>query len=154
MRVIRQLIEHLGGRGYLTVEQVDKLCRMGLVEMEADQTDIHEMPIDDLDLTVRAYNCLKREGVQTVGQLVALTETELLDIRNMNDKAVAELKYKLGHFGLSLREHRDRTWTMDDSVADAWDARGETLGKRTRRKGGDRHNAKHDSRLREPRRGE
>ena len=40
------------------------------------------LPIEDLDLTVRSYNCLKREGIHTVGELVGRSEADLLDIRN------------------------------------------------------------------------
>ncbi len=40
------------------------------------------MPIEDLDLSVRSVNCLKREGINTVGELVALSETQLMNIRN------------------------------------------------------------------------
>jgi DNA-directed RNA polymerase subunit alpha len=62
------------------------------------------MPIEDLDLSVRSYNCLKREGVDTVGELVAKNEEELLEIRNFGQKSVDEVKEKLTEMGLSLTE--------------------------------------------------
>ncbi|MDP9022142.1 MAG: DNA-directed RNA polymerase subunit alpha [Actinomycetota bacterium] len=61
-------------------------------------------PIEDLDLSVRSYNCLKREGVSTVGELVSKTENDLLEIRNFGQKSVDEVKEKLTEMGLSLAE--------------------------------------------------
>lgn len=63
-----------------------------------------QLPIEDLDLSVRSYNCLKREGIGTVGQLVDMTEDELLEIRNFGDKSIEEVKEKLGDLGLALKE--------------------------------------------------
>ncbi len=53
------------------------------------------MPIEDLDLSVRSYNCLKREGSNNVSELVALSETQLMNIRNFGQKSVDEVKDKL-----------------------------------------------------------
>lgn len=63
------------------------------------------LPIEDLDLSVRSYNCLKREGVSTVGELVAKTEQDLLDIRNFGQKSIEEVKDKLVELGLALAEY-------------------------------------------------
>jgi len=71
---------------------------------EADHIASFMLPIDDLDLTVRSYNCLKREGVHTVGELVSRTESDLLDIRNFGQKSIDEVKVKLHHLGLSLKD--------------------------------------------------
>ncbi len=62
------------------------------------------MPIEDLDLSVRSYNCLKREGINTVSELVALSETQLMNIRNFGQKSVDEVKDKLTELGLSLKD--------------------------------------------------
>ncbi len=61
-------------------------------------------PIEDLDLTVRSYNCLKREGVTTVGELVQKTEDDLLEIRNFGQKSIDEVKAKLEELDLDLRK--------------------------------------------------
>jgi DNA-directed RNA polymerase subunit alpha len=53
---------------------------------------------------VRSYNCLKREGINTVGDLVQKSEAELMDIRNFGQKSIDEVKTKLAELGLSLRE--------------------------------------------------
>ncbi len=76
------------------------------------------LPIDDLDLTVRSYNCLKREGVHTVGELVARTESDLLDIRNFGQKSIDEVKIKLHQLGLSLK---DSPATFDPSEVAGYD---------------------------------
>ena len=62
------------------------------------------LPIEDLDLTVRSYNCLKREGIHTVGELVARSEADLLDIRNFGAKSIDEVKAKLAGMGLALKD--------------------------------------------------
>jgi DNA-directed RNA polymerase subunit alpha len=62
------------------------------------------LAIEDLDLTVRSYNCLKREGIHTVGELVARSEADLMDIRNFGSKSIDEVKAKLNELGLSLKD--------------------------------------------------
>ncbi|GAA1342691.1 DNA-directed RNA polymerase subunit alpha [Arthrobacter roseus] len=62
------------------------------------------LPIEDLELTVRSYNCLKREGIHTVGELVARSEADLMDIRNFGAKSIDEIKAKLVELGLSLKD--------------------------------------------------
>ena len=62
------------------------------------------MPIEQLDLTVRSYNCLKREGVHSVGELMTRSEADLLDIRNFGQKSIDEVKGKLVMLGLSLKD--------------------------------------------------
>ncbi|HEV8310780.1 MAG TPA: DNA-directed RNA polymerase subunit alpha, partial [Methylomirabilota bacterium] len=60
--------------------------------------------VEELNLSVRSYNCLKREGINTVGDLVQKSEAELMDIRNFGQKSIDEVKTKLAELGLSLRE--------------------------------------------------
>lgn len=62
-----------------------------------------EIPIEELNLTQRSYNCLKREGIHTVGELVKRTEQDLLDIRNFGQKSIDEVKEKLEARDLSLK---------------------------------------------------
>jgi len=62
------------------------------------------LPVEDLQLTVRSYNCLKREGIHTVGELIARSEQDLLDIRNFGSKSIDEVKAKLAEMGLSLKD--------------------------------------------------
>lgn len=62
------------------------------------------VPIEDLNLTQRSYNCLKREGIHTVGELLSRTEQDLLEIRNFGVKSIDEVKEKLAAMGLSLKQ--------------------------------------------------
>ena len=61
-------------------------------------------PIEDLDLTVRSYNCLKREGINTVSELIALSEDQLMNIRNFGSKSVDEVREKLSALGLRFKD--------------------------------------------------
>jgi DNA-directed RNA polymerase subunit alpha len=61
-------------------------------------------PIEQLDMTVRSYNCLKREGIHTVGELITRSEADLLDIRNFGQKSIDEVKVKLISLGLALKD--------------------------------------------------
>ena len=63
-----------------------------------------DTPIEELDLSVRSYNCLKREGITTVGELVTKSEADLLDIRNFGAKSIDEVKAKLVGMGLALKD--------------------------------------------------
>ena len=62
----------------------------------------YERHVEDLELTVRSYNCLKREGVDTIGQLATMTEEELMNIRNLGMKSVDEIRSKLIEYGYTL----------------------------------------------------
>jgi DNA-directed RNA polymerase subunit alpha len=94
------------------------------IEIGPSPTDVElaqdlALPIEDLDLTIRSYNCLKREGIHSVGELVARSEADLLDIRNFGAKSIVEVKEKLAGLGLSLK---DSPADFDPSlVADAYD---------------------------------
>ncbi len=61
-------------------------------------------PIESMDLSVRSYNCLKREGINSVSELVALSEHQLMNIRNFGQKSVDEVRDKLIEMGLSLKD--------------------------------------------------
>jgi DNA-directed RNA polymerase subunit alpha len=64
---------------------------------------MNDMLIEELELGVRSYNCLKREGIQTVGDLISKTEAELLNIPNFGKKSIDEVKEKITGRGLTLR---------------------------------------------------
>ncbi len=72
-------------------------------EEEEDEGD-KALTIEELNLSVRSYNCLKREGINTVGDLIQKSESELMDIRNFGQKSIDEVKGKLEELGYSLRE--------------------------------------------------
>lgn len=62
------------------------------------------LPIEELKLTMRSYNCLKREGIHSVSELVSRSEQDLLDIRNFGSKSIEEVKLRLHELGLSLKD--------------------------------------------------
>ena len=66
-------------------------------------TQYDDMLIEELELSVRSYNCLKREGVETVGELISRTETELLNTPNFGKKSIDEVRDRLARLGLKLR---------------------------------------------------
>jgi len=71
---------------------------------EEEQPSDYAITIEELNLSVRSYNCLKREGINSVGELVQKSEPELVEIRNFGQKSIDEVKAKLEELGLGLRE--------------------------------------------------
>lgn len=64
-----------------------------------------QMLIEDLDLSVRSYNCLKRAGIQTVDELTQKTEDEMMRVRNLGKKSLKEVKDKITELGLSFKSY-------------------------------------------------
>lgn len=77
---------------------------LGASPQEAESNAAYDMPIEDLKFSARSLNCLKREEIYTVGQLVSRTESDLLDIRNFGQVSINEVKVKLHSIGLSLKD--------------------------------------------------
>jgi DNA-directed RNA polymerase subunit alpha len=76
-------------------------------EAEAEAPQAHGMenfPIEELELGVRSYNCLKRVGIETIGDLVSKTENELAAIPNFGKKSIEEVRETLAAHGLNLRD--------------------------------------------------
>ncbi len=63
-----------------------------------------EMTIEELDLSVRSYNCLKRAGINSVQELTDKSEADMMKVRNLGRKSLEEVKGKLTDLGLSLRK--------------------------------------------------
>jgi DNA-directed RNA polymerase subunit alpha len=77
---------------------------IGPAPVEVAASNELSTPIEDLDLTVRSYNCLKREGINTVLELIALSEDQLMNIRNFGSKSVDEVRDKLTELGLKFKD--------------------------------------------------
>jgi DNA-directed RNA polymerase subunit alpha len=76
-----------------------------MVEKEEEQKDkLLEMTIEELDLSVRSYNCLKRAGINTVEELIQRDEEDMMKVRNLGKKSLEEVINKLEELGLSLRK--------------------------------------------------
>lgn len=76
-----------------------------MVEKEEDQTEMNlEKSIDELELSVRSYNCLKRAQINTVGDLTQKSEDDMMKIRNLGKKSLDEVRIRLAELGLGFRE--------------------------------------------------
>lgn len=71
-------------------------------KVETQRDKVMEMTIDDMDLSVRSYNCLKRANINTVEDLISKTEEEMMKVRNLGRKSLEEVINKLAMMGLSL----------------------------------------------------
>ena len=98
------LTEHLSLFQSLT----DQVIPVSLVPPEEDKKDkILEMTIEELDLSVRAYNCLKRAGINNVSELVTKNQEDMMKVRNLGRKSLEEVEQKLSALGLGLRPNED-----------------------------------------------
>lgn len=99
------LSEHLR----LFMGLTDKLNNVEImVEKEEEAKDkILEMTIEELDLSVRSYNCLKRAGINSVEELTQKTEEDMIKVRNLGRKSLEEVEFKLKDLGLGFRKADD-----------------------------------------------
>ena len=93
------LFGDLSGEAYDTEIMVDK--------NEDSNAKILEMTIEELDLSVRSFNCLKRAGINTVGDLTNKTEEDMMKVRNLGKKSLDEVINKLHSFGLDLHSEEE-----------------------------------------------
>src|SRR3989449_5866825 len=91
---------------FTDIEKIEGFGEAAVAEGPAEVSLAHGMenlPIDELELGVRSYNCLKRVGIETIGDLVSKTENELAAIPNFGKKSIEEVKETLATHGLTLR---------------------------------------------------
>ena len=95
------LVEHLN----MFVELTDQAMNMDVMsEVQQDTGNkVLDMTIEELDLSVRSYNCLKRAGIQTVQELASKTEDDMIKVRNLGKKSLKEVKEKLNELGLGFK---------------------------------------------------
>ncbi len=74
---------------------------------EEEKNEIFDTSIEELELSVRSSNCLKRAGINTVGELVEKTEDDLMKVRNLGKKSLQEIKDKLHEFDLELKQNEE-----------------------------------------------
>lgn len=96
------LTEHLNAVVDMSLDM--KLDDVMIEKEETKHEQTLEMSIEELDLSVRSYNCLKRAGINTVQDLTNKTESEMMRVKNLGRKSLEEVKNKLTDFGLSLRK--------------------------------------------------
>jgi DNA-directed RNA polymerase subunit alpha len=91
---------------FTDLDRIEGFGEAAVAETQAEPALAHGMenfPIEELELGVRSYNCLKRVGIETIGDLVTKTENELAAIPNFGKKSIEEVKETLGTHGLTLR---------------------------------------------------
>ncbi len=98
------LSEHLS----LFVSLTDQVMPVSMVQPEDDRKEkVLEMTIEELDLSVRAYNCLKRANINTVAELVTRNQEDMMKVRNLGRKSLEEVEQKLQALGLGLRPNEE-----------------------------------------------
>ena len=98
------LNEHLN----LFISLTDQVMPVSMVQPEDDKKDkVLEMTIEELDLSVRAYNCLKLAGINSVAELVQKNQEDMMKVRNLGRKSLEEVEQKLNALGLGLRPNED-----------------------------------------------
>lgn len=85
-----------------------KKAEPGVIISMVTMADILNTPLENLDLSVRSYNCLKRRGINTIRDITEMSESELIKVRNLGRKSVAEVKAKLTEYGVELRKEEVR----------------------------------------------
>ncbi len=98
------LSEHL----VLFINLTENVVPVDFNEPEDNKMEkVQEMTIEELDLSVRAYNCLKRANINTVAELVQRNEEDMMKVRNLGKKSLEEVEQKLAALGLSLRRSEE-----------------------------------------------
>ncbi len=97
--------DHIG----LFVDLIESMSKMDILvcREEDKQTKVLEMTIEDIDLSVRSYNCLKRAGINTVADLTKKSESDLSKVKNLGKRSLEEVSSKLQSFGLNLRNDEE-----------------------------------------------
>lgn len=96
------LTEHLAM--FVVLTDTAKNAEIMVEKEETHKEKMLEMTIEELDLSVRSYNCLKRAGINTVQELTDRSEADMMKVRNLGRKSLEEVKVKLADLGLSLRQ--------------------------------------------------
>ena len=96
------LVEHFSL--FEEVSEIAKNVDVIAEKVEEENNKYEDMTIEELDLSVRSYNCLKRAGIQTVLELTQKSEEDMMKVRNLGKKSLKEVKEKLMAFGLSFRD--------------------------------------------------
>ena len=78
-----------------------------VVKEDSSKEKVLEMTIEELDLSVRSFNCLKRAGINTVEDLIGKSEEEMMKVRNLGRKSLEEVMQKLASLGFSLHSEED-----------------------------------------------
>ncbi len=91
------------------VELVEDMSSMNILvaRKEDERTKLFEKPIEEMELSVRSYNCLKRAGIETIGDLAKKTKADMLKVRNMGAKSLEEVLQKMESYGINLDNNNE-----------------------------------------------
>ena len=91
----------------LFIEQVENMsgCKILVDRKEDEQSRMFEKPIEELELSVRSYNCLKRAGINTIGELLKKSRSEMAKVRNMGAKSLEEVINKIESMGFTVTDN-------------------------------------------------
>ena len=98
--------------------KISKVAEEQLPSKPAVPEEIYNKPVDQLNLSVRTMNCLRRGGIATVGELTTKSERDLLTLRNFGQKSLNEIKDKLAEMGLKLKEVQVEQEAMEQEEKD------------------------------------
>ena len=96
------LIAHLNK--FLDVADITRDINIEKDEVKVEENKYENFTIEELDLSVRSYNCLKRAGIQTILELTDKTEEDMMKVKNLGKKSLKEIKEKLVSYGLSFKD--------------------------------------------------
>lgn len=96
------LTEHLAM--FVDLTETAQNAQVMVEKEETHKEKMLEMTIEELDLSVRSYNCLKRAGINTVKELTDRTVSDMMKVRNLGQKSLEEIKLKLNDLGVSFRQ--------------------------------------------------
>ena len=87
----------------------DKTETFEVAKVESDTTSnkMADMPIEELELSVRSYNCLKRANINTIGELMLKSEDDMIKVRNLGKKSLDEVEQKLLALGVALKKSEE-----------------------------------------------
>ena len=98
----RLLIEHLNK--FLSLAEITQDINIEKEVETVEENKYENITIEDLDLSVRSYNCLKRASISTVLELTEKSEDDMMKVKNLGKKSLKEIKEKLASIGLSFRD--------------------------------------------------
>jgi DNA-directed RNA polymerase subunit alpha len=90
---------------FTKLDDVVKNFQLVKEEAKPEENKYQDMMIEELDLSVRSNNCLKRAGISTVMELTQKSEDEMMKVRNLGKKSLKEVKEKLAEYGLHFRDY-------------------------------------------------
>ena len=92
---------------FFSIQKIDDLFidnyNQNANRKQNSKKNVLEMGIEELDLEVRSYNCLKRAGIHTVGDLIDKTENEIIKVKYLEQRSLEDIQYQLAKLGLTLR---------------------------------------------------